>query len=78
MSLIIQTQLSPEWHKEHEAAFELAQNEAKGHFKRRPKCDKWGCETCWNEREGLCITDAPRAGVEAAAAKSRKLVKAKF
>ena len=24
--------MTPEWHKEHEQAFELAQNEAKGHF----------------------------------------------
>ncbi len=66
--------MSPEWHKEHEAAFELAQNEAKGHFKRCPKCSKWVCETCWNEQEGLCVKDAPRANVEIAAAKSKKMV----
>ncbi|HNT97684.1 MAG TPA: zinc ribbon domain-containing protein [Elusimicrobiales bacterium] len=68
------TGMSPEWHKEHEAAFELAQNEAKGHFKRCPKCSKWVCESCWNEQEGLCVKDAPRANVEVAAAKSRKMV----
>jgi hypothetical protein len=28
--------MTPEWHKEHEQAFELAQNEAKGHFHRCP------------------------------------------
>ncbi len=66
--------MSPEWHKEHEAAFEQAQNEAKGHFKRCPKCNKWVCETCWNEQEGLCVTDAPRANVEIAAARSQKMV----
>jgi len=69
------TGMSPEWHKEHEVAFELAQNEGKGYFKRCPKCHKWVCETCWNEQEGLCVTDAPRANVEIAAAKSKKMVK---
>lgn len=66
--------MSPEWHKEHEAAFELAQNEAKGHFKRCPKCKKWVCENDWNEQEGLCVDDAPRVNVEVAAAKSKKAV----
>lgn len=65
---------SPEWHKEHEAAFELAQNEAKGYFKRCPKCKKWVCETDWNEQEGLCVEDAPRVSVEVAAAKAQKMV----
>ncbi|MDD2805237.1 MAG: zinc ribbon domain-containing protein [Elusimicrobiales bacterium] len=68
------TGMSPEWHKEHEAAFELAQNEAKGHFTRCPKCSKWACGNCWNEQEGLCVKDAPRANVEIAAAKSQKMV----
>ncbi|HBA60122.1 MAG TPA: zinc ribbon domain-containing protein [Elusimicrobia bacterium] len=66
--------MSPEWHKEHEAAFELAQNEAKGHFKRCPKCAKWTCESCWNEQAGLCVADAPRENVEVAAARAGKLV----
>jgi hypothetical protein len=69
------TGMSPEWHKEHETAFELAQNEAKGHFKRCPKCNKWACETCWNEQAGLCVTDAPRESVEVAAARAQKMVK---
>lgn len=68
------TGMSPEWHKEHESAFELAQNEAKEHFKRCPKCNKWVCENCWNEQEGLCVKDAPRASVEVAAAKAKKMV----
>lgn len=68
------TGMSPEWHKEHEAAFELAQNEAKGHFHRCPRCKKWVCETDWNEQEGLCVKDAPRVNVEVAAAKADKMV----
>ncbi len=62
--------MSPEWHKEHEKAFEEAQNEAQGHFHRCPKCTKWVCENCWNEQEGLCIECAPRVNVEIAAAKA--------
>jgi hypothetical protein len=63
--------MSPEWHKEHESAFALAQNEAMGHFKRCPKCHRYVCENDWNEEEGLCIEDAPRLNVEVAAAKSQ-------
>ncbi len=66
--------MSPEWHKEHDEAFELAQNEAKGHFHRCPRCKKWVCESDWNEQEGLCVEDAPRANVEIAAAKADKMV----
>jgi hypothetical protein len=66
--------MSPDWHKEHEAAFELAQNEAKQHFHRCPKCKKWVCENDWNEQEGLCVNDAPRINVEVAAAKAQKAV----
>ncbi len=66
--------MSPEWQKEHEAAFELAQNEAKQHFHRCPKCKKWVCENDWNEQEGLCVDDAPRVSVEVAAAKAQKAV----
>ncbi|MCK9418838.1 MAG: zinc ribbon domain-containing protein [Nitrospirae bacterium] len=69
------TGMSPEWHKEHEAAFELAQNEAKEHFHRCPKCRKYVCESDWNEQEGLCVGDAPRMNVEVAAAKAGKMVK---
>lgn len=66
--------MSPEWHKEREAAFELAQNEAKECFHRCPKCTKWVCENDWNEQEGLCVDDAPRISVEVAAAKAQKAV----
>jgi len=63
--------MSPQWHKEHEEAFERAQNEAKGYFHRCPKCTKWVCESDWNEQEGLCVKDAPRVSVEVAAAKAK-------
>lgn len=66
--------MSPEWHKEHEEAFALAQNEAKEHFHRCPKCKRWVCENDWNEQEGLCVDDAPRISVEVAAAKAQKAV----
>nr|MDO8134442.1 zinc ribbon domain-containing protein [Candidatus Njordarchaeum guaymaensis] len=66
--------MSPQWHKEHEQAFELAQNEAKGHFNRCPKCRRYVCENDWNEEEGLCVDDAPREAVEVAAAKAEKMV----
>jgi hypothetical protein len=66
--------MSPDWHKEHEAAFELAQNEAKEHFHRCPRCKKWVCENDWNEQEGLCVEDAPRVSVEVAAARAEKMV----
>jgi len=67
--------MSPEWHKEHEAAFELAQNEAREHFHRCPKCKRYVCEADWNEQEGLCVDDAPRVNVEVAAARAGKMVK---
>ncbi len=66
--------MSPEWHKEHEQAFRLAQNEAKGHFYRCPKCTKWLCENDWNEQEGLCTECAPRESVEVASARAVKMV----
>ncbi len=65
--------MTPAWHKEHEAAFGLAQNEAKAHFSRCPKCTKWVCENCWNEQANLCVTCAPREAVEVAAARAEKM-----
>lgn len=67
--------MSPEWQKEHEEAFEKAQNEAKERFHRCPKCKKWVCDNDWNEQEGLCVDDAPRQATEIAAAKAKKMVK---
>lgn len=63
----------PAWHKEHEKAFELAQNEGKGNFHRCPRCRKYVCENDWNEQQGLCTNDAPRVAVEVAAARADKM-----
>ncbi|MCJ7631087.1 zinc ribbon domain-containing protein, partial [Candidatus Bathyarchaeota archaeon] len=62
--------MSPDWQKEHEEAFRLAQNEAMGHFHKCPKCMKWVDDTCWNDEDGLCIEDAPRAATEIASARA--------
>jgi hypothetical protein len=66
--------MSPEWHREHEQAFELAQNEAKAHFHRCPRCTKWVCENDWNEQVGLCTDCAPRESIEVTAARAEKMV----
>lgn len=55
-------QMSPQWHKEHEIAFDQAQQEAKMTFKCCPGCKKWACENDWNEQAGLCLVDSPRVG----------------
>jgi membrane protease subunit (stomatin/prohibitin family) len=65
--------MSPEWHKEHEQAFKLAQNEAMGHFHKCPRCMRWVDDTCWNEDDGLCIEDAPRVATEIAAARASQM-----
>lgn len=65
--------MSPEWQREHEAAFNEAQNEAQGHFHRCPKCTKFTCENDWNEQDGLCTVCAPRVAVEVAAARGAKM-----
>jgi hypothetical protein len=67
--------MSPDWHREHEVAFATAQNEAKGHFHRCPKCKRWVCENDWNEETSLCVEDAPRMNVEVAAARADKMVR---
>lgn len=59
---------SPEWQKEHEQAFERAQNEAKQHFHRCPGDEKYACDHCWNEDAGLCTKCAPRQEVYVAKA----------
>jgi hypothetical protein len=66
--------MTPEWHKEHEQVFELAQNEAMGHFHRCPRCKKYFCDNDWNEEAGLCTTEAPRESSEVAAARAEKMV----
>lgn len=67
--------MSPEWRKEHEKAFEAAQAEIKGSFRRCPKCTKWFCHSCFNEQAGLCATCAPRENVEVAAARAQKMAR---
>lgn len=54
---------SPEWQKEHENAFEQAQNEAYRHFHRCHSCHQYVCDACFNEDEGLCVECAPRQEV---------------
>jgi hypothetical protein len=61
---------SPEWQKEHEAAFERASNEAKDRFHRCPNDAVYVCAACWNEDEGLCVKCAPRQEVYVAKAKA--------
>lgn len=64
---------SPEWQKEHEQAFERAQNEARQHFHRCPNCHSYVCDQCWNEDEGLCVQCAPRQEVYVAQARAQAM-----
>lgn len=66
--------MSPEWHKEHDAAFERAQNEARQHFNRCNNCRQWVCDVDFNEDEGLCVECAPRVNVKVAKAKSDRVM----
>ena len=65
--------MSPEWQKEHEAAFIRAQNEAKQHFTRCHGCNRWSCCSCFNEDEGLCTDCAPRQNTAVAKAKAQAM-----
>lgn len=64
---------SPEWQKEHERAFEHAKNEAMRHFHRCPSCNKYVCDHCFNEDEGLCTECAPRQEIYVARAKAEAM-----
>jgi len=64
---------SPEWLKEHEKAFEMAQNEALPYFHRCPNDYKYVCDHCWNEDEGLCVSCAPRQEIYVAQARAQAL-----
>jgi len=64
---------SPEWQKEHENAFAHAQNEAQPHFHRCPSCNKYVCDQCFNEDEGLCINCAPRQEIYVAKARAEAM-----
>lgn len=65
--------MSPQWHKEHEAAFEEAQREAKMNFKCCPACKKWARDNDWNEQTGLCLVDSPRTGKQTLCSQCGKL-----
>ena len=73
--------MNPEWHKEHEKAFEMANNQVRQLFNRCHGCRKWVCDSCYNEDEGLCTECAPRQDVWIAKARgshaaiSKKLLK---
>ena len=62
--------MSPEWQKEHEAAFRQAQKEVQGHFHRCHGCHQWVCDSCYNEAEMLCVDCSPREEISAAKAKA--------
>ncbi|HWS30279.1 MAG TPA: hypothetical protein VN512_09240 [Clostridia bacterium] len=62
---------SPEWYKEHEHAFERAQNEAQQHFHRCHACRTWVCDADFNENGGLCVNCAPRQEIYVAKARGR-------
>lgn len=64
---------SPEWQKEHEAAFTRAQNEAQQHFHRCHACRKWVCDSDFNEDEGLCVECAPRQEIFVAKARAEAM-----
>ncbi|MCL1917769.1 MAG: zinc ribbon domain-containing protein [Peptococcaceae bacterium] len=64
---------SPEWQKEHEKAFDRAQNEAQQHFHRCPNCNKYVCDQCLNEDAGLCTNCAPRQEVYVAQAHAQAM-----
>ena len=59
--------------KEHEKAFEMAQNEAKDHFHRCHGCHLWVCDSDFNEDEGLCVECAPRQDIYVAKAKAEAM-----
>lgn len=64
---------SPEWQKEHEKAFELAQNEAQRHFHRCHNCHQYVCDSDFNEDEGLCVECAPRQEIYVAKARAEAM-----
>ena len=64
---------SPEWQKEHEQAFERAKNEAMQHFHRCPGCNKYVCDHCHNEDEGLFTSCAPRQEIFVAKARAEAM-----
>lgn len=64
---------SPQWHREHEIAFNEAQAEAEKHFRKCPGCSAWVCSDCWNANEGLCTQCAPREAAYVAQARNQAM-----
>lgn len=64
---------SPQWRREHEQAFDDAQEEVRSSFRKCPLCNSWVCDDCWNEDEGLCITCAPRESAYVAQARNQAM-----
>ena len=65
---------SPQWRKEQEQAFDAAQAEVQGLFRKCPACNRWVCETdCWNEEDGLCVECAPREASYVAKARNEAM-----
>lgn len=67
--------MSPEWQKEHERAFQLAQNEAQQHFHRCHNCRLWVCDADFNEEDGLCVECAPRENIAVAKARADAMLR---
>lgn len=65
--------MSPQWQKEHEQAFNRAQNEAQQHFNRCHGCHRWVCSSCFNEDEGMCTDCAPRQNIAVVKAKAQAM-----
>lgn len=65
--------MTPEWHREHEGAFQRAQNEAMRFFHRCHNCRQYVCDSCYNDEAGLCASCAPRENVEIAAARAERI-----
>ena len=55
--------MSPGWHREHDAGFEVAQKEAEEHFRRCPICKRWACDYCWNDPKGMCVEDGKQVAI---------------
>jgi len=65
---------SAAWEKAHDNAFAEAVTECKQDFTKCPRCSKWVCKSCWNDKRGLCKECAPDLGVEMSAAQASKSV----
>ena len=60
--------------KGHDAALSKAVEEVKPLFRQCRRCSKWVCESCWNEKRGMCFNCAPDVQAELAAAQVAETV----